>query len=455
MDNHDGNTAANGGDNALANANTARSISVVARPAPGLMRPPLPPIAPRVVYKVSFGCSNKPSPRQHAPLDKLQQMQHFNQFTRDIKALRQQARNNTNRSDYYHMRAIETLGRGLFLLALFASYQYWLLLGCVALAGSLLVKWLLMHHIGHGGYDRIASIPARYHSTRYALGWRRYLDWFDWIKPEAWNHEHNHLHHFYTGEEQDPDLVERNLDWLAQARQPVALKLLVMVLFTATWKFSYYSARTLSTLYPQQTIHFGNFFDLRHKPQRQMWLELFLPYLLWNFALLPALLEWLSPGFGQGFLLCRIGAEILHNVHMFIVIVPNHAGADLQRYDHVPAQQRGGGHFYLRQILGSANYHTGNEWRDLCHMYLNYQIEHHLFPNLSMRQYRLLQPQIKALCAQYGVSYIQQSVWLRLWKMLQIAIGKQQMLRSGLPTSTVAGDEATTLAGTQPASCDA
>ena len=96
-------------------------------------------------------------------------MQHFDQFTRDIKALRQQARDNTNRSDYYHMRAIETLGRSLFLLALFASYRHWLLLVSVALAGSLVGKWLLMHHIGHGGEDGIAGSRGRYHSTGYAL----------------------------------------------------------------------------------------------------------------------------------------------------------------------------------------------------------------------------------------------------------------------------------------------
>ena len=30
--------------------------------------------------------------------------------------------------------------------------------------------------------------------------------------PEAWNVEHNNLHHYRTGEPGDPDLVERNLE---------------------------------------------------------------------------------------------------------------------------------------------------------------------------------------------------------------------------------------------------
>lgn len=356
-------------------------------------------------------------------------MQAIEPFTKKIKTLRRNALDNIGRADYYHMRAIETLGRGLFVFGLFACYQQWMLASVLALSFSLMVKWLLMHHIGHGGYDRIANIPRRYHSSRYAIGWRRYIDWFDWIKPEAWNYEHNHLHHYYTGEEQDPDLVERNLDWLAASRLPKVVKLLVLAMFAASWKFTYYSARTLSCKVGEQPIHFGNFLDLRGKAQRVMWLALFLPYLLVNFVVLPVALEALSAGFGWHFLWCRLAAELLHNIHTFIVIVPNHSGADIHRFDVIGDGQRGGGYFYLRQILGSANYRTGNELRDLCHMYLNYQIEHHLFPNLSMLQYRRIQPQVKALCAEFGIIYLQESVWIRLWKMLQIATGSQRMLR--------------------------
>ncbi|MFO1385053.1 MAG: hypothetical protein U1F55_02495 [Chitinivorax sp.] len=149
-------------------------------------------------------------------------------------------------------------------------------------------------------------------------------------------------------------------------------------------------------------------------------------------------------------------------MHMFIVIVPNHAGADLQRYAMCPRSDAGGVTFLSAADSRLGQLSHRQRVARLVPPYaagctkLTSHFERHLFPNLSMRQYRLLQPRIKALCAlNNGVSYIQQSVWLQLWKMLQIAIGKQQMLRSGLPTSTVAGDEATTLAGTQPASCDA
>jgi len=357
-------------------------------------------------------------------------MTDIDRFATEIRTLRRAALAGIGRADYLHMRAIETAGRLLFLAGLGACWLGWLLPATLALALALMVKWLLMHHIGHGGYDRIAGIPRRYHSTRYALGWRRVIDWFDWILPAAWNHEHNHLHHSFTGEEQDPDLVERNLDWLAQARWPKAVKLLVLAFFAATWKFSYYSARTLSCLKGEQVVDFSNFWDLRGRTQRRLWFGLFLPYAGLNFVLLPLVLEQVASGFGLNWLICRAAAEVLHNVHTFVVIVPNHAGADLHRFDSIDKAQRGGAGFFVRQVLGSANYRTGSEWLDFAQMYLNYQIEHHLMPNLSMLAYRRVQPEVRAICLRHGLPYVQESVGRRLVKMVQIAIGSRQMIRS-------------------------
>lgn len=133
-----------------------------------------------------------------------------------------------------------------------------------------------------------------------------------------------------------------------------------------------------------------------------MWLELFIPYLTFHFIALPIVTESLFDA-DWAFFWCRFVAELLHNLHTFIIIVPNHAGDDLYRFHDIKKQNRGGSQFFLRQITGSANYKCGNEWLDLSQMYLNYQIEHHVFPALPMRQYRLIQPQVKALREKYNV----------------------------------------------------
>jgi fatty acid desaturase len=348
-------------------------------------------------------------------------------FGEKLKQIGKEAESNTTKVDYYHMRLIELMGRVSFLVAIVACYHKFFILSTLFLTWSLMVKWLLMHHIGHGGYNKIVGIPARYHSRNYGIGWRRFIDWFDWIKPEAWNYEHNFLHHYFTGEDKDPDLVEENLSWLAESKVPQFLKVMILFFFAVTWKFTYYSARTLSFQKGYNKVDFSNFFNIAQKSQRVMWLELFIPYVLFNFVILPLGLEYLFQ-IGEAYLYCRVVAELLHNLHMFIVIVPNHSGDDLYRFGDIEASKRGGVHFYIRQILGSANYNCGPEWLDLSQMYLNYQIEHHIFPSLSMRQYRLVQPKVKALCKEYGIPYIQESVWIRLYKMTSIAIGRTRML---------------------------
>lgn len=356
-------------------------------------------------------------------------MQSLSHFAEEIKQVGKLASENASKQDYWHMRRIELSGTTTFILSIVLSFYGLILVPALLLAYSLMVRWLLMHHIGHGGYNKIKDIPKRYHSKRYAIGWRRYIDWFDWIKADAWNYEHNYLHHYFTGEDKDPDLVEENLSWLAGMQQPRIVKILILLFFAFTWKFTYYSAQTLSVRKNSNKITFANFLNLRLSAQRTMWLELFIPYILIHFVLLTILFELITPGFGYTFLQARVLAEFIHNFHTFFIIVPNHCGDDLYRFDSVSRQDRGGDHFFLRQVKGSANFNTGTEWLDLSQMYLNYQIEHHLFPALPMRQYRRIQPQIKAICEKHHVPYVQESVWKRSWKMINVATGQNKMIR--------------------------
>lgn len=115
-------------------------------------------------------------------------------------------------------------------------------------------------------------------------------------------------------------------------------------------------------------------------------------------------------------------AEILTNIHSFIVIAPNHCGEDVYRFKNKVKYKSP--EFYLRQIIGSVNYTTGSDINDYLHGYLNYQIEHHLYPNLSLLEYKHLQPIIKEKCR---IPYIQENVFIRLCKTIDIMIGKTSM----------------------------
>ena len=124
-------------------------------------------------------------------------------------------------------------------------------------------------------------------------------------------------------------------------------------------------------------------------------------------------------------LLAHQKASLDTNLHAFVVVAPNHTGSDLYRFSG-PA--RGKDEFHLRQIVGSANYACGSDSVDFLHGWLNYQIEHHLFPRATMLQYRRMQPELKALCAKYGVPYVQESVFTRARKTLAIMVGTESMM---------------------------
>ena len=71
----------------------------------------------------------------------------------------------------------------------------------------------------------------------------------------------------------------------------------------------------------------------------------------------------------------------------------------------------------------------GNDVVDFAHGWLNYQIEHHCFPTLSMLSYQRMMPRVKAICRLHGIPYIQQPVTWRLRKLLDVAVGKTSMRR--------------------------
>src|SRR5262249_29449366 len=120
-------------------------------------------------------------------------------------------------------------------------------LSMAALALGRGTRWIIMHHVGHRGYDRVPGIPPRFTSRVFALGWRRFIDWPDWMLAEAWKYEHNVLHHTNTGELRDPDLVERNIHWLRGLDLPDPVKLAAMGILATVWKPFYYAPSTVQT----------------------------------------------------------------------------------------------------------------------------------------------------------------------------------------------------------------
>jgi fatty acid desaturase len=317
---------------------------------------------------------------------------------------------------------------------------------------------MVAHHTCHGGYEKCHPLAkSRWSRFKFALGslWNRFNDWFDWMMPEAWNVEHNNRHHYNLSELDDPDLVENNNQFLRDSKAPLVVKYTVCLFFMLTWKWFYYAPNTYKELKLAHMRRTGKKLPLGVKPEEPLTMYnvllgnsnpffsiwelltvVLLPYFIIHFFLAPLpwyfLGEYVVPyyyktgstmywtAFTNLFL-----AELLTNAHGFLAVVTNHAGDDLYRF------HRGcrpfSGSFYLRQVTASVNYHLGTDIVDFSHGWLNYQIEHHMWPNLSMLSYRKAAPKLQEICRRHGVPYIQQSVLWRLKKTLDIMVGNASM----------------------------
>jgi fatty acid desaturase len=357
-------------------------------------------------------------------------------FAHDLAALRAEAEASLGPADLQHFRKIERWGRWCSALGYATAWLAPNPLSALLIAQGNTARWTMMaHHAMHRGYDRVPGTPAHYTGNGFAAGWRRFIDWPEWIHPDAWRHEHNVLHHGHTGETVDPDLVEENTQWLRRARVSMLVKYAAVAFLACTWRLTYYAPNTFLEWRRTERRRAGvaeiggdmrlaAAFDPRHAEGRAFWRMCILPYAALRFVLLPLLFAPLGAWALLSVLINSLLGEVLTNIQSFFLIVPNHAGDDLYRFD-----SRASSHaeFCVRQAVGSVNYTTGSDLGDFLHGWLNYQIEHHLWPNLPLLKYQQFQPRVKALCEKHGVPYVQESVWRRVRKLIDIMTGRTSM----------------------------
>ena len=346
-------------------------------------------------------------------------------FKEEMDALGRRLRSEEGAPDKAHLNMIINLCDillvvGLAGLGLSPAYVFpWVFLGM-----ALTVRWTsVMHHISHGGYSR--SDPAHARGVFAVGGWYyRARDWLDWMLPEAWDVEHNTLHHYSTNEKDDPDLVQRNFATTRDWDVPVPLKYVMVYIGTVMWKWMYYAANTWKHLQiekrrrsgekiskamlkrveqPMMIHHIFGELEAEIMEPGKMFVTVYLPYILIRMVL-PSVVFYVLAGW-EGCLNAMTNiflAELWANLHSFCLVVPNHAGDDMYHFStHVKPNTAT---FYMRQIIGSVNYHTGsdpkaspwwNNFVDVTQGWLNYQIEHHCYPNMSMVSYRKAQPEVK------------------------------------------------------------
>jgi fatty acid desaturase len=97
-------------------------------------------------------------------------------------------------------------------------------------------------------------------------------------------------------------------------------------------------------------------------------------------------------------------ANLLRNLWAYVVIFCGHFPDGAEKFTADVLEQETRGEWYLRQMLGSANFKAGRllafSSGNLC-----YQIEHHLFPDLPSNRYAQIAVRVRALCDKYDLPY--------------------------------------------------
>jgi len=115
------------------------------------------------------------------------------------------------------------------------------------------------------------------------------------------------------------------------------------------------------------------------------------------------------------------------------VIFCGHFPDGAEKFTRESFEQETRGEWYLRQMLGSANFNAGPIMAfmsgNLC-----YQIEHHMFPDLPSNRYAEISVRVRALCDKYDLPYttgpLLRQYWQSFWTIAKLALPDKWLSRT-------------------------
>jgi fatty acid desaturase len=202
-----------------------------------------------------------------------------------------------------------------------------------------------------------------------------------------WTHKHNRHHAAPNQEGKDPDIVSAVLAFTPAVALP---RTGLAAWFTRRQGYLFFPLLLLEGV----NLHAAGLRTLATRPDlkhRRLEAAIVLTRLT---AYVAILFITLSPATAVAFVAVQMG---LFGVLLGGAFAPNHKGMPI-----VPKDARID--FLRRQVLMSRNI-RGGPLTDFAMGGLNYQIEHHLFPNMPRPNLRAAQRMVQPFCAAHGVAY--------------------------------------------------
>ncbi len=355
-------------------------------------------------------------------------------FGEELDAIRQRVIADLGEEDAAYIRDVvskqrrlEVAGRALMYLP-----PAWPLAVAALSVSKILDNMEIGHNVMHGQYDWMGD-PG--------LSSRRY-EWDNVCPSEQWKYSHNYIHHTFTnilGKDRDIGYgvlrMDEDQEWHPYYLGNPLYAFLLMVFFE--WGVAMHDLEVENLvagtrrLEQNKALHAG----IMRKVKRQA---------LKDYVVFPALTGPLFPLTLAG----NAAANLVRNVWAFNIIFCGHFPAGAETFteeecldsvdaDGKPEESRG--HWYYRQVLGSANI-SGGALFHVMSGNLSHQIEHHLFPDLPARRYPEIAPEIRELCERYGLEYTTGPLHKQLFsvarKICRLALPSRRTSSDGEPAGS-------------------
>jgi fatty acid desaturase len=336
------------------------------------------------------------------------------ELARELDAIRTDIEESRGERDARYVSRTIQLQRGLAAggrIALLASRNRaaWIA-GTAMLATAKIVENLeLGHNITHGQWDWMND--SEIHSTEW--------EWDNTCPSVQWKHSHNFVHHKYTnivGMDDDVGYgllrVTRDQRWARWNIGNPVYNLLLGTLFE--WGVALHHLESAKIRKGQKSMREVRR-DLRvigKKVAKQVGKD---------YIIFPAL----SGPCWKHTLVANATANVIRNYWAYMVIFCGHFPDGAEKFTREEYENETHPEWYLRQMLGSANFHAGPLMAfmsgNLC-----YQIEHHLFPDLPSNRYAEISGRVRALCDKYDLPYTTGSLGHQymqtFWTILKLSV---------------------------------
>jgi fatty acid desaturase len=320
------------------------------------------------------------------------------QLGRELDAIRREVEESRGESDAAYINRVIKIQRGLAVAG-----RLTLLLGVhskkgrvpAAVAGAtflglhkILENMEIGHNVMHGQWDWMND--PEIHSSNW--------EWDTAQPAEQWKHSHNYVHHQFTnvlGYDNDIGYgilrMAREQKWHpANLGQPVYNALLASLF---QWGVALHDLDI-------ERIRKGEKDPKEMKRQlKQIWRK-GRNQALKDYVVYPALAgpQW------RTVMTANATSNLARNLWSYVIIFCGHFPDGAMHFTEEEIEDETRAEWYLRQILGAANFKGG----PLLHVMsgnLGFQIEHHLFPDLPSNRYAEISVKVQELCAKYDIPY--------------------------------------------------